>query len=496
MTKNDTLLQCFEWYLPEDGTFWKNVEDMASSFSHEGITCVWLPPAYKGQGGTHDVGYGVYDMYDLGEFDQKGTVRTKYGTKAEYLSCVKALQKNGIAVVADIVFNHRMGGDEKETVMAIEDNPANREQDISGPEEIEAWTKFTFPGRKGKYSTFQWDHTCFDGTDWNDRTKKSSIYRFADKQWDPDVDNEDGNYDYLMGCDLDMGNPAVRQELDDWGRWYLNLVKPQGVRLDAVKHIEFTFFEDWLNQMRTDTNNPDLFAVGEYWNADCGKLLHYLDVNNNCLSLFDVALHFNFFNAANNSGYFDMGSLLNNTIVSQRPMNAVTFVDNHDTQPGQGLSSFVAGWFKPLAYAVILLRKDGLPCVFYGDLFGIPHDNVSAVQGLKEMMEVRSDYAYGEQCDYFDNQDVVGWTREGDAEHAGSGIAVLLSDGPGGEKTMYAGPSHAGETYVDVLKQVKEEVVIGNDGNALFKCSGGSVSVWMPKQSAEKVWAVNYPALK
>ncbi len=248
--------------------------------------------------------------------------------------------------------------------------------------------------------------------------------------------------------------------------------------------------------MRTDTNNPDLFAVGEYWNADCGKLLHYLDVNNNCLSLFDVALHFNFFNAANNSGYFDMGSLLNNTIVSQRPMNAVTFVDNHDTQPGQGLSSFVAGWFKPLAYAVILLRKDGLPCVFYGDLFGIPHDNVSAVQGLKEMMEVRSDYAYGEQCDYFDNQDVVGWTREGDAEHAGSGIAVLLSDGPGGEKTMYAGPSHAGETYVDVLKQVKEEVVIGNDGNALFKCSGGSVSVWMPKQSAEKVWAVNYPALK
>jgi hypothetical protein len=59
--------------------------------------------------------------------------------------------------------------------------------------------------------------------------------------------------------------------------------------------------------------------------------------------LFDVALHFHFFNAANNSGFFDMGTLLNNTIVSERPMNAVTFVDNHDTQPGQGLSSFVAG---------------------------------------------------------------------------------------------------------------------------------------------------------
>lgn len=490
MTNNDTLLQCFEWYLPEDGTFWKNVEDMASSFRNEGITCVWLPPAYKGQGGIHDVGYGVYDMYDLGEFDQKGTVRTKYGTKEEYLSCVKALQKNHLSVIADIVFNHRMGGDEKETVMAEEDNPSNREQDVTGPEEIEAWTKFTFPGRKGKYSTFQWDHTCFDGTDWNDRNKKSSIYRFADKQWDANVDNEDGNYDYLMGCDLDMGNPAVRKELDDWGRWYLNLVRPQGVRLDAVKHIEFTFFEDWLNQMRADTKNPDLFAVGEYWNADLGKLLHYLDVNNNCLSLFDVALHFHFFDAANSSGNFDMGSLLNNTIVSQRPMNAVTFVDNHDTQPGQGLSSFVMSWFKPLAYAVILMRKDGLPCVFYGDLFGIPHDNVTPVNGLKEMIKVRADYAYGEQCDYFDHADIVGWTREGDDEHEGSGLAVLISDGPGGEKQMYAGNIHAGETYVDVLKNMPDEIVIGADGNAVFKCSGGSVSIWLPKKSAEKIWTL------
>jgi Predicted membrane protein len=39
----------------------------------------------------------------------------------------------------------------------------------------------------------------------------------------------------------------------------------------------------------------------------------------------------------------------------------------------------VAGWFKPLAYAVILLRKDGLPCVFYGDLFGIPHAFIASV---------------------------------------------------------------------------------------------------------------------
>lgn len=38
----------------------------------------------------NDVGYGAYDLYDLGEFNQKGTVRTKYGTKAQLKSAIDA----------------------------------------------------------------------------------------------------------------------------------------------------------------------------------------------------------------------------------------------------------------------------------------------------------------------------------------------------------------------------------------------------------------------
>ena len=56
------------------------------------------------------MGYGVYDMYDLGEFDQKGTIRTKYGTKEEYLAAIRAFHAQGIRVYADIVLNHRMCG--------------------------------------------------------------------------------------------------------------------------------------------------------------------------------------------------------------------------------------------------------------------------------------------------------------------------------------------------------------------------------------------------
>ena len=111
MFTNETMMQYFEWYLPNDGLWWRRCAAKAENLHDLGITQVWLPPAYKATSQA-DVGYAVYDMYDLGEFDQKGTVRTKYGTKQEYLDAVSAFHKADIRVFADIVLNHRMGGDD------------------------------------------------------------------------------------------------------------------------------------------------------------------------------------------------------------------------------------------------------------------------------------------------------------------------------------------------------------------------------------------------
>ena len=108
---NETLMQYFEWYLPSDRNFWNIVSNNARYLSDIGVTGVWLPPAYKGTSGRNDTGYGVYDLYDLGEFDQKGTVKTKYGSKDEYLNCIQTLKQNGIESYADIVLNHKMGAD-------------------------------------------------------------------------------------------------------------------------------------------------------------------------------------------------------------------------------------------------------------------------------------------------------------------------------------------------------------------------------------------------
>ena len=99
-------------------------------------------------------------------------------------------------------------------------------------------------------------------------------------------------------------------------------------------------------------------------------------------------------------------------------------------------------------------------------------------------MEVRRRFAYGAQHDFLDAPDVIGWTREGDAEHEGSGVAVVLTDRDGGEKRMFVGAGHAGETWACVVGE-QDDVVVGDDGWATFRTLGGRLSVYLPERTAD-----------
>ena len=486
MNTNRTMMQFFEWYLPNDGFWWKRCAAKAQNLAGLGITDIWLPPAYKCTS-QDDVGYSIYDLYDLGEFDQKGTVRTKYGTKDEYIEAVKALHDEGILVYADIVLNHRMGGDKLEQVRAVPVSPENRYQPVGDEQTISIWSKFTFPGRKGKYSSFKWNHNHFTGTDWDETTKeKGRIYRLRGKNWDPDTDPDFGCFDYLMGMNVDMDNPVVVEELKRWLEWYLKETQVDALRLDAVKHISFPFYRDFLTSIRRITGKA-YPAVGEYWSGDLDRLIYYLDSVDNAMSLFDVALHFNFYHASKSGSDYDMRGILSRTLISERPEHAVTFVDNHDTQFGQSLQSFVEDWFKQLAYAIILLRREGLPCVFYADYYGNPAHNRPMVPNLGKLIKLRNLYAYGDQTDYFDDEHIVGWVRSGDREHPDSGFATLLSNAEGGSKKMFMGTKYSGMEFFDALGNILEPVTIDEDGYGIFTVGDKSVSVWVLEGALEEL---------
>jgi len=487
---NGVMMQYFHWYMPPPVKLWNQLAESVEDLARVGITSVWLPPAYKGHVGGYDVGYGVYDLFDLGEFDQKGSIPTKYGTKEEYLQAIKAAQKAGIRVYADVIFNHKMGGDQPEEVQATPFNPEDRNARIGEYQTIKAWTHFTFSNRAGKYSTMEWHWWHFNAIDHNAYNEaEDAIYLLKDKCFSNDVDLEKGNFDYLMGCDLDIEQEEVRGELIYWGKWYIDTTGVDGFRFDAVKHVTAEFFQEWLKHLR-NYSKRDIFAVGEYWSYEVASLHHFIESTGGTVSLFDAPLHYNFHLASQERENYDLSKIFENTLVQYQPTLAVTLVDNHDSQPLQSLESVVEAWFKPSAYALILLRESGYPCIFYADYYGANYKDrgkdgneyeiwlTSHKEIIDKLLYVRQTYAYGQEYDYLDHHNTIGWTRLGDAEHPG-GMAVILSNAEDGWKHMDIG--HKNSTYRDITENIPEPMTTNEEGWGDFHVLGGSVSVWIPQ---------------
>ncbi|WP_316785394.1 alpha-amylase [Pedobacter frigiditerrae] len=488
--QNQTLIQYFHWYYNESDNLWTKAKKEAANLASMGFTGVWFPPAYKGSNGGYSIGYDTYDLFDLGEFNQKNSVATKYGKKEEYINAINELHKNGLNVIADTIFNHKAGGDEIEKIKVRKVNEDDRNEFISEEIEIEAWTKFTFPGRKGAHSEFIWDHKCFSGVDYAEDSKESAIYAIQNEYgegWEEVPSSELGNYDYLMFNDIDFRNPAVREELKRWGKWYHETCNLDGFRLDAVKHIPAEFLIEWIDWMKVECDK-DFFIVSENWNIESVEELEkYIEITGGRTQLFDSLLHHNFYLASKAGKEYDLNCIFENTLAHRNPLLAVTFVDNHDSQPMQALESFIEFWFRPLAYSMILLREAGIPCVFYTDVYGAEYEDdghqveLIGLPELPQLLKVRENLAYGEQRDFLDHNNCIGWTRAGDEEHPNSGIAVLMSNGDEGFKKMEIGNHLTGKIFVDILGKRNEEVTIDEDGWGEFFCEAGSVSVWVLK---------------
>lgn len=216
-----------------------------------------------------------------------------------------------------------------------------------------------------------------------------------------------------MGADVDFSSPRVLEELLHWGHWYLDMTQVDGFRLDTVKHISEAFYEKWIVILR-ESFQKELFTVGEYWHGNVIQLLNYLKKVKYRISLFDVPLHYHFYEASTSCRNYDMSKIFDGTLVQAAPQNVVTFVDNHDTQPSQGLQSWVLDWFKPLAYALILLRNSGYPCIFYGDYYGLEKHNTKAQKRIiDKILYVRKTYLKGDFFDYLDDCHIIGWSFTG-----------------------------------------------------------------------------------
>jgi len=240
--------------------------------------------------------------------------------------------------------------------------------------------------------------------------------------WADDVSDEQGNADYMMFADLDYRHGEVVDDVKNWGGWITNELGLAGFRFDAVQHFSQRFSNDFMHHVDKESGGEKFF-VGEYWTADASEIIKYSANFDHRICFYDSPLVYNFSNIST-SADADMRKVFDKSLVAERPLDAVTVVMNHDTQPGQvstvqfvilqrkhGLTqpfpmhqqtveTPIEAFFKPLAYCLILLREAGYPCVFYGDLYGMKGENPEdpACGGsLSNIVLARHLYAYGIQ---------------------------------------------------------------------------------------------------
>lgn len=437
--------------------------------------------------------------------------------------------------------------------LADDDRKEDRRVEICQPKKIEAWLKYDFPGRERegmKYSKMKWRAEHFNGTDWDQRAQRNAIYKLIDdpatypkpqggmpvplsnsgmnrlarlagkvtgtpvrrpgKGWAEDVDDLYGNFDYLLFSNIDYAHPEAREDVLRWGEWMVNETGVDGFRLDAVQHFSFAYTRDWVSRIQNASRNKrdgkQAFVVGEIWTGEVKRITSWLDVVGQGAYAYDSPLLYNFSRISEDvrqgSKNADLRTIHRDSLLESRPQNAVTLVTNHDTQPGQASYTPVSSQLKSLFYAFILLRQEGYPCVFWGDVYGtkgpkaeppaclVPDGKGGQRSLLPDTMLARKLFAYGEQRDYFDAMSCVSWTRAGTADKPG--CAVILSIGAAVEKNGEASwtvkkmaVGKPGEVWVDVLGNERErpEVTIDGKGYGLFTCKGLSAGVFVKKDA-------------
>ncbi|HEY4222082.1 MAG TPA: alpha-amylase family glycosyl hydrolase, partial [Myxococcota bacterium] len=149
----EVILQYFE-------TPWTEIEARMPEIAAAGYDALWLPPPTKGSEGIRDVGFAVYDRFDLGDVNQRGTTPTRYGSKDELQSLVATAHKFGIRVYFDVVMNHNGNPDSIENVGGPPFPPA-APVDINGFPGTSVWDYHLLPARVPDGGS---GGTCHDGS--------------------------------------------------------------------------------------------------------------------------------------------------------------------------------------------------------------------------------------------------------------------------------------------------------------------------------------------
>lgn len=301
-----------------------------------GAGAVWLMPIQPSPS------YHKYDVTDYRD------VHPDYGTLEAFKAFVDEAHAHGIRVIMDQVFNHTSR--EHPWFQSALEGPSSPYRDYyvwATPEEVASGAPAA--ARGGELVPGQW----------HDAPGDEDYYGF-----------------FWSGMpDLNLDNPAVREEIVDIGRFWLEEVGVDGFRLDAARHIypdaRAADSHAWWVEFREamEAVKEDVYLVGEVWDTAENAAPYFRGLD----ALFNFDLSFALQRALQ-TGRGDSLAVLHEQARDAYRREAgrftdATFLTNHD----QSRIRSVLGGSLQLAEmgASLLFTLPGDPYVYYGEEIGM-----------------------------------------------------------------------------------------------------------------------------
>ncbi|UNZ00126.1 alpha-amylase [Zhouia spongiae] len=414
------MMQAFYWDVTEGGIWWNNISSKLDDWAANGIDAIWIPPVSKGQSGGFSMGYDPYDYFDFGDFEQHGTIETRFGNRSELENMISKAHENNIAVIADMVINHNSGGD-------IEYNQFRQ---------LETYTLF-----------------------------RPASQKFNRSQYDfhPNANhlNDEGKFGGFP--DLDLKSEYVR----DWmwkseesvAGYYMNVLKIDGWRFDFVKGYSPEIVKDWVAAIGG-------FAVGENFDGNLsGVVQPWVEASG--ANAFDFP---NFFNMKDAFSQGNLTLLNNPSLFASLPDKAVTFVGNHDTE-ARGEGNEFPDAYESHAYAFIM-SAPGYPTVFYSHY---EDSGDEQKQKIQQLIQIRSELAAGDwSVEYSDNDEFIA-KRSGDGNKPGLMLYINTSDSEASKEVLTPWMSAN-------IKDYTENIFLFTNtdasGTAVIKAPANGYAIW------------------
>ena len=345
----EVMMQAFYWDVTPGGIWWDNLNGKLDAWKTAGITALWLPVISKGNSGGFSMGYDPYDYFDFGQYTQKGTTETRFGSYDELKSLLTNAKAKGFKLIADIILNHTSGGD-------LEYSPYSGKSD---------YTKFTPLSGKFIRNYQDFHPSAVDGGD-------------------------EGSFGGMPDFCHNVTHVAdwFYKRTDGVGKFYRDSLGFTGWRFDYVKGFSPNVIKNWNAEVGG-------FSIGEYYDGDVNLVNNWTTAANS--GAFDFPLMFALKDALNGN---NLSLLDGKGLISVNPSKAYTFIANHDVDD-------IYPQNKYKAYAFIL-SSEGTPFIFYKD-----YEQLLDKARLNTLINIRKTLAAGSTTKLLSNSSTYIFRRNG-----------------------------------------------------------------------------------